>query len=77
MITHRQFDASLPVELAHVLPEHGAGDAVDERVHDGVYNVHSFQMKHKGNAHAVQPEWQPTHNKDDGDYKQQRHIFVG
>ena len=30
MITIRQLDASLPLELLHVLPENGAGDAVDE-----------------------------------------------
>ena len=36
MIATRQLGTSLPVELAHVLPDHGAGDAVDERVYGGV-----------------------------------------
>ena len=41
MVTRRQIDANLPVELAQVLVEHGAADAVDERVYHGVYNKQS------------------------------------
>ena len=77
LVTNRQLDANLPVELAHVLPEHGAGDALDERVYHGVYNKQSKQITRNMNAQTVQPERQPTRSKDDSDYEQQQHIFVG
>ena len=67
---NRKLGANLPVELAHVLPEYGAGDGIDERVCHGVYNKQSTPFRRHGNANTVQPEWQPTRNKDDGDYEQ-------
>ena len=36
VVTSGQFNACLAVELSHVFPEHGAGDAVDERIDTAV-----------------------------------------
>ena len=71
-----EFLASFAKEASHISPEHGAEEAVDEWVDDGINHEHSLEFICDGQAVVLEKERRPAEDEDGGNDEQNQRASL-